>query len=222
MRLLEQDGLLDEDGRIRKNAELTPDMLTYQYFEDMYKFACVKYGENNVVGGYIHLDEYTPHMHIFVVPITMKERVYKGKKIVDKDGKPKMKGCLDAKNIFGRTTIKQLWQDFGERMKKYGAEKAKGIVPKGEYDKVASIEGMARTAARLDDEIGKLTTENQTLQTKITENITTIFTQENTISENSATICDQDEQLTYYEQQSSGTTSGTQLLWIEKINGGHS
>lgn len=148
MKLLKDDGLLDAAERIRKDAELKPEHLTYQYFADAYKFICTKFGKDNVVGAYIHLDEYTPHMHVFVVPITMRVRKYRGETVYKKDGTEKVIGSLNAKGMFGPKSLKKLWTEHAKEMEKYGATAAKGLVPKGEYDSVASIEGMKRTSLR--------------------------------------------------------------------------
>ena len=145
MRLLKEDGMLTEDGRIRNDKQLPKDSKTYRYFVDSYKFACERWGAENVVGGYIHLDEYTPHMHVFVIPLAFKKRRYKEKDLLDKENLPKMKAVLDAKHIFSKETSKALWQDYGAAMAPYGATVALGICPKGTYDEVASMEGRART-----------------------------------------------------------------------------
>ena len=57
MELLQEDGMLDADGKIRKDCELSPDSQTYAMFMDTYDFACERFGEENIVGAYIHLDE---------------------------------------------------------------------------------------------------------------------------------------------------------------------
>lgn len=49
-----------------------------QWALDMYRFACEQWGEDNIVGFYVHLDEKCPHIHCSVLPIT-------------KDGKPSHK-----------------------------------------------------------------------------------------------------------------------------------
>lgn len=37
--------------------------------KDMYRFMSEKFGEENIVGCYVHLDETTPHMHLTLLPI---------------------------------------------------------------------------------------------------------------------------------------------------------
>ena len=142
MELLAEDGMLDENGQIRKDRELPVDGKVYSLFIDTYRFVCERFGADNIVGAYIHLDEYTPHMHVFVVPVTMKESRYAGKVRLDEHGKPIMKGVLDAKNIFSPTTIKQLWADYAKCLEKYGVSKAEGKIPKGMYTEVATMDAV--------------------------------------------------------------------------------
>lgn len=144
MELLKQDDMLDENGQIRKDRQLPTDGKVYSMFLEMYKFVCDRFGADNVIGACIHLDEYTPHMHVFVVPITMKEKRYAGKTLTDEDGNPVVRGVLNAKNIFSPTTIKQLWPDIAEHLKDYGVSKAEGRVPKSAYEEVATMDAVMR------------------------------------------------------------------------------
>lgn len=41
---------------------------------DTYKWAAIKYGEENIIGFNVHLDETTPHIHMQVVPVAEKKR----------------------------------------------------------------------------------------------------------------------------------------------------
>lgn len=144
MELLKQDDMLDENGLIRKDRQLPIDGKVYSMFMEMYRFVCDRFGAENIVGACIHLDEYTPHMHVFVVPITMKEKRYAGKALTDEDGNTIVRGVLDAKNIFSPTTIKQLWPDIAEHLKDYGVSRAEGRVPKSAYTDVATMEAVVR------------------------------------------------------------------------------
>lgn len=46
----------------------TEDTYSYKFFKETYKFLENKYGKDNVVGGFIHVDETTPHMHFAFIP----------------------------------------------------------------------------------------------------------------------------------------------------------
>ena len=45
-----------------------------EWAKDIYKFACDKWGEDNIVGFYVHLDEKNPHIHCTVLPITPRNK----------------------------------------------------------------------------------------------------------------------------------------------------
>ena len=156
MEILAEDGMLDENGQIRKDRHLPKDGKMYSLFMDTYRFACERFGADNVVGAYIHLDEYTPHMHVFVVPVTMKESRYRGEVRKDEFGQPIMKGVLDAKNIFSPLTIKQLWPDYAEYIEKYGVSKAEGKVPKGMYTEVATMDAVIEQKQGQIDELTEM------------------------------------------------------------------
>ena len=49
----------------------------YQWALDSYRFACEKWGEDNIIGAEVHLDETTPHMHLLMVPVA--ERKTRGR-----------------------------------------------------------------------------------------------------------------------------------------------
>lgn len=44
---------------------------------DMYDFVCDRYGEENIIGFYIHMDETTPHLHCTILPIENRKFAFK-------------------------------------------------------------------------------------------------------------------------------------------------
>lgn len=40
-----------------------------RFFEESYKFACAKCGEENIISAVVHNDESTPHMHLTYIPV---------------------------------------------------------------------------------------------------------------------------------------------------------
>ncbi|WP_396189784.1 MobV family relaxase [Flavobacterium sp.] len=77
-----------------------------QFFNDTVEWLDERHGKENVVGVVIHLDEKTPHMHAYVVPI-------------DK------RGHLCAKTfIDGRQKLREMQDSFFDKVsKKYGVER---------------------------------------------------------------------------------------------------
>lgn len=79
---------------------------THAFFTDSLKFIQNRYGAANVVSATVHLDEKTPHMHVFFTP--------------------EFEGKLSAKDLFSlkRKELTHLHTDFAEQVgKKYGLER---------------------------------------------------------------------------------------------------
>ena len=67
----------DEDGNIIHNAgdEKTKEINVAndeahlkKFFDVCYKFACDRYGKENILSAWVHMDETTPHLHLCLVP----------------------------------------------------------------------------------------------------------------------------------------------------------
>lgn len=43
---------------------------THQFFQASYDFFAKRYGRENVISAYVHMDETTPHMHFAFIPVT--------------------------------------------------------------------------------------------------------------------------------------------------------
>lgn len=72
-----------------------------KFFEDCYRYACNKYGEENIISATVHLDERTPHMHVDFVPLTA-------------DGR------LSAKDVIGgRKDLQELQDDFYNKVSRH-------------------------------------------------------------------------------------------------------
>lgn len=52
------------------NSHITRSHEIEEWAKDVYNFACHQWGEDNIVGFYVHLDEKNPHVHCTVLPIT--------------------------------------------------------------------------------------------------------------------------------------------------------
>ena len=57
------------------NSHVTRKQGVEDWARDMYKYIADKYGEDNIVGFYVHLDEVNPHVHCSVVPIDERGRL---------------------------------------------------------------------------------------------------------------------------------------------------
>lgn len=167
MKLLKKDNMLDKDGKIDKQKSLAKNSLTYRYFEDTCKFAIEKWGKGRFVGAYIHFDEYTPHMHFFLVPLMSKKKKYNKKPVLDKDGNPIKINTLNAKVLFSRENVKQLWKEYAKAMAPYGARAATGLIPKGAYEERASMDAVRSAASEMEREMVEMEHKKEELEKTI-------------------------------------------------------
>lgn len=56
------------------NSSITRCQDIEEWAKDIYRFACGKWGEENIVGFYVHLDEKNPHIHCTLLPITPRNK----------------------------------------------------------------------------------------------------------------------------------------------------
>lgn len=80
------------------------------------------FGEDNVVVAELHLDEFTPHIHAVVVPVTKEARVRKKREgEVKRNIKPKTR--LSADHFMKKVNMRK-WQDtYAERMAHFGLQR---------------------------------------------------------------------------------------------------
>jgi Plasmid recombination enzyme. len=92
-------GSHEDMKRISKEGKLR------EWADDNYRFACNRFGKENVVDFTVHMDERTPHIHCIVVPLT-------------KDGR------LSAKEIMGdRLKMTDLQEQYAKEMRKYDLQR---------------------------------------------------------------------------------------------------
>lgn len=56
------------------NSSITRCKDIENWAKDIYRFACDKWGEDNIIGFYVHLDERNPHIHCTLLPITPRNK----------------------------------------------------------------------------------------------------------------------------------------------------
>lgn len=78
----------------------------HRYFESAVQFFQNEYGSENVVSGVVHLDETSPHLHLYVVPVDPET------------------GRLNAKKLFGgRGDMSRRQTAFASHMREFGVER---------------------------------------------------------------------------------------------------
>lgn len=72
------------------------------FFEETYRFVAERYGEENMLGGWVHMDETTPHIHIAFTPMYRR----------DSDNRL----CYSANQLVNRSDLNRFHQDLSDRL----------------------------------------------------------------------------------------------------------
>ena len=137
--------------------------------ESSVRWAKETFGEENVVGAHLHMDEQTPHLHVTVVPIVTTERKKKASESnVKKRYRTKSKDGprLSANDIMTRENLIRFQDTYAEAMERFGLER--GIrgsearhVDQHEYYRQCQIK-----KKDLEQDVVTLTTEKEQLDTE--------------------------------------------------------
>lgn len=97
-------GKKDENGNDIMHTVNIPNDMEHcrRFFDTVYKFAQDRYGKENVIAGYVHMDETTPQIHIDIVPEAMSRKT--GKKTVS------------SASLLTRGELKKFHQDLQKKM----------------------------------------------------------------------------------------------------------
>ncbi|MBC9710033.1 MAG: plasmid recombination protein [Enterococcus sp.] len=111
----------EEQGRaVRKDANVLCDWVITapkelpreecrEFFENCREFIADRYGEDNIVGAWVHMDESRPHMHCGIVPVVERE-----------DGRH----SLSAKDMFDRQDLRSFHTDLQEHLRDRAPDRA--------------------------------------------------------------------------------------------------
>jgi len=135
------------------NSHVTRKKDIEEWAKDMYKFVSDKFGEENIVGFYVHLDEANPHVHCSVIPVTPRNSISWKYWFVGN-------GVYDAQKIWAK-----MHSDLAKINAKYGLERGECIHETGA--KHISTEEYRRTAVGLEHEIEDKKTELDQLYSEI-------------------------------------------------------
>lgn len=94
--------------------------------ESSIQWAKETFGEANVVGAHLHMDEQTPHLHVTVVPIVTTERKRKTreqKATKSYRTKPKNKPRLCADDVMTRDNLTSFQDTYAKAMEQFGLER---------------------------------------------------------------------------------------------------
>jgi len=120
------------------HLELKEDFVNWA--KDIYQFVADRYGEENIVGFYAHLDEKNPHLHVTVLPITP-------------EGKLKYKAIFGGSSKFElRDRMLKFHDDLAKVNAKWGLERGSNVHETGARHR--STEEYRRVLARECDQLG--------------------------------------------------------------------
>lgn len=190
----------------RKNSGLKRMPEIEDWALDSYKFMIDKYGEKNIIGFNVHLDETNPHIHVQMVPVAQVKQ--RGRRKPGEE--PKMKEQVSYYKLVGSTAQErkeyeenlhtEYWLKVGQ---KYGLQR--GYF----YDELSDEEKLARkhkNKHQLDDE--RILREIIAKQKKIiSENEKTIQKQNTSMSENEKFIQKQNASIKQAETRVKGLTT---------------
>lgn len=169
--------LLSSDGDALRR--LADEGRLNDWAESSVRWAKDTFGEENVVGAHLHMDEQTPHLHVTVVPIVTTERKKKASESKAKKRyrtKPKDGPRLSANDIMTRENLIRFQDTYAEAMELFGLER--GIrgsearhVDQHEYYRQCQIKkkDLEQDVATLATEKEQLDTETQSLEKRKTE-----------------------------------------------------
>ena len=159
--------LLSSDGdALRRLAE---EGRLNDWAESSVRRAKETFGEENVVGAHLHMDEQTPHLHVTVVPIVTTERKKKASEAKARKHYRTKSGNaprLSADSIMTRENLTHFQDTYAEAMERFGLER--GIrgsearhVDQHEYYRKCQIK-----KKDLEQDVVTLTTEKEQLDTE--------------------------------------------------------
>lgn len=164
--------LLSSDGDALRR--LADEGRLNDWAESSVRWAKDTFGEENVVGAHLHMDEQAPHLHVTVVPIVTTERKKKASESNAKKRyrtKPKDGPRLSANDIMTRENLIRFQDTYAEAMERFGLER--GIrgsearhVDQHEYYRQCQIEkkSLEQDVAKLSTQKKKLSRENTALE----------------------------------------------------------
>lgn len=158
---------------------LGDDKQVKRFFEVSYQFVCDRYGRDNVIQGFVHMDETTPHMHVPVIPFTgetiSRKKLFTRKELSDFH-KELDKLCeieFGKKGLIlnGRTKGNYTQKELSERTRRENELKAREIAVK------RSESDLEKKHKKLDVEIEKTATEQNRAKERQSEYETLIANQ---------------------------------------------
>lgn len=127
------------------------------FFEKSYEFLSNRYGKDNVVSAYVHMDEVQPHMHFAFVPVTYDQKHDRFK--------------VSAKEVVNRTDLQTFHEDLSGYLKKTLGHEV-GVLNEATKEGNKSIQELKRETAtetlnKTLEEVSRATERKQALESQI-------------------------------------------------------
>lgn len=110
-----------------------------EFFDETWKFCSERYGEKNMIAGYVHMDEDRPHMHLLFVPEVTSRKT--GRKTVSSASLMTKTECarfhddLDkhCERVFGQVHLIRNGKTVGDKMSVSDLKDMQGVI-KAQYE----------------------------------------------------------------------------------------
>lgn len=162
------DDVRESGGVVRENSAVMFDWVVTapadlreedlrDFFKCCFEECRERYGDDNILGGYVHMDETTPHIHIACTPV------------IERDNG---RLSLSAKDLLNRSDLRTFHPDLGDRVEEcLGYRPMVELKPEMKLEKsLSKIDGLeeyrqaAERLERLRQDERRLTQENQRLE----------------------------------------------------------
>lgn len=184
-----------------------------EWAKDMYRFVAQQFGEENIVGFHIHLDEVNPHIHCAVIPVSQDNTISWKQKFGDS-------------RLEGRKIYAALHTELAKVNRKWGLERGADITNTGATH--MSTDEYRRKIVTLDSEVSDLEKEKKEFQSEIDallqeindlkKKVKSFETMVSNLSKQYDKLTAEIDELQRVIQQSNGDVSSIKALLDEKMS----
>lgn len=156
--------LLSSDGEALRR--LADEGHLNEWAEACVSWAKETFGEANVVGAHLHMDEQTPHLHVTVVPIVTTERKRKARESKAAKRyrtKPKNGPRLSADDIMTRENLTSFQDTYAKAMERFGLERGVRGSEARHVDQHEYYRDCQRKKKDLENDVSQLSIEKRVL-----------------------------------------------------------
>jgi hypothetical protein len=180
------------------------------FFKSSYKFLAKRYGEENVISAYVHMDELQPHMHFACIPI-VKEK----KKDKQTNGEVEYEK-VNAKKVITKVDLQSFHQDLQKYLEMelgHPVDILNGATINGnqtiaelkfktkQAEREQSLKSIDRELSQTENKLFAAQNEYEVYETGIQEGKLTLESQNNEISEKKGIISSLNQEIALKERE---------------------